>query len=183
MIAAEDDLDSSNLYELANLIRVLRPNGDYETKNNGRSTSFTDSGLSRLESHLGCDELHNEQNVDLLTRLNVALHAEVLLTRDIDYIVRDGKIELIDEFTGRVAQDRRWPGGIHAALEAKEGLAIQPQGRILNSITLQHFLALYGSLSGMSGTAQESTRGVVRILRSESCGDPAKPSMCTPRSS
>ena len=158
VIAAEDNLDESNLYDFANLIRALRPQRDYEIKSNGRTASFTDAGLSSLESHLGCDELHREQNVELLTRLNVALHAEVLLTRDIDYIVRDGTIELIDEFTGRVAQDRRWPGGIHAGLEAKEGLAIQPQGRILNSITLQHFLGLYGSLSGMSGTAQESTR-------------------------
>jgi preprotein translocase subunit SecA len=158
VISAEDNLDESDLYHFAGLIRSLRPHQDYKITGNGRTASFTDAGLSSLESDMSCGELHSEQNVELLTRLNVALHAEVLLTRDIDYIVRDGVIELIDEFTGRVAQNRRWPGGIHAGLEAKEGIAIQRQGRILNSITLQHFLALYGSLAGMSGTAQESTR-------------------------
>jgi preprotein translocase subunit SecA len=156
VIAAEDKLDEAHLYDFAHRISALRPHGDYEIKGNRRTASFTDAGLSRLESQIGCGELHTETNIELLTRLNVALHAEVLLTRDIDYIVRNGAIELIDEFTGRVAQHRRWPGGINAALEAKEELTIQPQGRILNSITLQHFLDLYESLTGMSGTTREA---------------------------
>src|SRR5208282_1869305 len=87
--------------------------------------------------------LHAEENVDLLTRLNLALQAEVLLRRDVDYIVRDGETALIDELTGRVAENRRWPHGLQAAIEAKERLAIQPEGRILNSITLQHFVELF----------------------------------------
>ena len=93
----------------------------------------------------------------LLARLNLALQAEVLLTRNVDYIVRNHAIELIDEFTGRVAENRKWPGGLQAALEAKEGLEIQPQGRILNSITLQQFIELYEVLAGMTGTAIEAT--------------------------
>lgn len=156
VIAAEDELDDANLSQVAQHIDQLTPGHDYEVKNEGRLVTFTDAGLSHLESKLGCGQLHSEPNVDLLTRLNVALHAKALLVRDVDYIVRDGKIELIDEFTGRVAQHRRWPGGINAALEAKEGLTIQPQGRILNSITLQHFLELYPQLCGMTGTAKES---------------------------
>jgi preprotein translocase subunit SecA len=156
VIAAEDDLDESNLHELSDRIGALHPGHDYEVKNQGRMVSFTDVGLSRLEAELGCGQLHSERNIELLTRLNVALHAKALLSRDTDYIVREGQIELIDEFTGRVAQHRRWPGGINAALEAKEGLKIQPQGRILNSITLQHFLELYQSFCGMTGTAKEA---------------------------
>src|SRR5262249_58078695 len=77
-----------------------------------------------------------------------------LLRRDFDYIVRDGRIELVDEFTGRVMDDRRWPDGLQASLEAKEGVPIRPGGRILGSITLQHFLKHYPRLSGMTPTAQ-----------------------------
>src|SRR5262249_54391138 len=97
---------------------------------------------------------HSDGNLALLTAINLGLHAAVLLQRDIDYIVRDGRIELIDEFTGRVVPDRRWPDGLQAALEAKEGLAPQPHGTILRSITLQHLLGLYPKVGGMTATAQ-----------------------------
>ena len=95
-------------------------------------------------------------DLELLTELNLALHAEVLLRRDVDYIVGDGRIELVDEFTGRVAENRRWPDGIQAAVEAKEGVPLQAQGVIRGSIALQHFLRLYPKLSGMTATAQEA---------------------------
>jgi preprotein translocase subunit SecA len=112
--------------------------------------------LDRLQRVLKCGELHQEKNLDLLTRLNLALQAEILLRRDVDYVERDGEIALIDELTGRVVENRRWPYGLQAAIEAKEHLAIQPEGRILNSITLQHFLAQYECTSGMTGTAQDA---------------------------
>ena len=95
----------------------------------------------------------------MLTELNCALHAQVLLRRDVDYIVRDGRIGVVDEFTGRVVADRHWPDGLQAALEAKEGLERQPDGRILGSITLQHFLRGYPRLCGMTGTAQTAAAG------------------------
>jgi preprotein translocase subunit SecA len=88
--------------------------------------------------------------------VNLALQAEVLLKRDIDYIIREGKIELVDEFTGRIAENRRWPYGLQNAIEAKERLKIQPEGTILGSITLQHFLGLYPKLAGMTATAKTS---------------------------
>ncbi|MCP4012183.1 MAG: accessory Sec system translocase SecA2, partial [Phycisphaeraceae bacterium] len=78
----------------------------------------------------------------------------VLLRRDVDYILRDGEVKLVDEFTGRVVEDRHWPDGLQAAIEAKEGVARRPDGRVLGSITLQHFLRLYPGLSGMTGTAR-----------------------------
>ncbi len=157
VLAVEDERDDTNLYDVAKLVQSLRPGYDYRVQGDGRNSSFTEQGILQLEQTLNCGPLHSEENVGRLSRMNVALHAQVLLHRDIDYIVRDGSIELIDEFTGRVADNRRWPGGIQAALEAKEGLEIQPQGRILNSITMQYFLELYSGLAGMSGTAQEST--------------------------
>jgi preprotein translocase subunit SecA len=107
-----------------------------------------------MEAALGCGDLYAAENYLLLVEINQALHARALLRRDVDYIVRDSRIELVDEFTGRVMDDRRWPDGLQAALEAKEGLPIQPGGRILGSITLQHFLKHYPKLSGMTATAR-----------------------------
>lgn len=156
VIAGQDDEQHGDLHRLAELVRTLRPGADYAILKGWRNVNFTSSGLNRLQATLKCGELHVEQNADLLTRLNLALQAEVLLRRDVDYLVRDGAIDLIDELTGRVAENRRWPYGLQAAIEAKEGLPVQPQGRILNSITLQHFLEQYGSLSGMTGTAQDA---------------------------
>ncbi len=109
-----------------------------------------------MEAALACDGLYGPENYLLLTEVDRALHARALLRRDVDYIVRDERIELVDEFTGRVVNDRRWPDGLQAALEAKEGLPIQPGGRILGSITLQHFLKHYPKLSGMTATAQSA---------------------------
>ncbi len=157
VIATEDETDETDLYQIASLVRLLQNGVDYEVKNSGRNISFTDAGLSKLEKMLGVAELHSEDSIDLLARLNLAVQAEVLLTRDVDYMVREGRIELIDEFTGRVAENRKWPGGLQAAIEAKEGLTIQPQGRILNSITLQQFVGMYDSAAGMTGTAVEAT--------------------------
>jgi preprotein translocase subunit SecA len=156
VIAGPADEDHVDLYRLAEIIRTLRPDVDYSTDRGLRYVSFNSLGLDRLQRDLQCGELHAEENVDLLTRLNLALQAEVLLRRDVDYLVRDGEIALIDELTGRVAENRRWPYGLQAAIEAKERLAIQPQGRILNSITLQHFLEQYECIAGMTGTAQEA---------------------------
>ena len=82
-----------------------------------------------------------------------ALHAHALLRRDVDYVVKNGAIEMVDEFKGRIALDRRWPAGLHTAIEAKEGVASETQGRVLGSITLQHLVALYPQVCGMTGTA------------------------------
>jgi len=156
VIAGPTDQGPEDLYRLAAIVRTLRPEVDYSTDQGWRNVSFNSPGLDRLQREFRCGELHEEKNVDLLARLNVALQAEVLLRRDVDYIVRDGEIALIDELTGRVAENRRWPHGLQAAIEAKERLAIQPEGKILNSITLQHFLEQYECISGMTGTAQEA---------------------------
>lgn len=157
VIATESETDDFDLHEFATIVQRLRLNAHYEIRANGRNVTFTDSGIRWLETELQVDELYSDQHCELLARLNLALQADVLLEKDIDYIVRDNQIELIDEFTGRVAENRKWPGGLQASLEAKEGLTIQPQGRILNSVTLQHFIELYSGVAGMTGTAVEGT--------------------------
>ncbi len=135
-------------------VRRLEAGVDYQTDEGGRSAYLTDAGTHRAETMLGCGGLEQPENLTLLTGINLALHAEVLLRRDVDYIVRDGRIELVDPLTGRIVEDRRWPDGLQAALEVKEGLEPAPEGRLLGSITLEHLFALYPQRAGMTATAQ-----------------------------
>ena len=141
-------------YRMAEIAGDLDQGIDFETDEYARNVYMTESGLDRVEAGLGCGNLHAPENLPLLTDLNCALHAQVLPHRDVDYIVRDEKIEIVDEFTGRVAKDRYWPDGLQAAIEAKEGLPIHPQGTILGSIALQHFVRSYPTVCGMTATAQ-----------------------------
>ncbi len=154
VIAGSTDKVVADPYYMAELVRELRPHLDYGTDENERNAYLTESGLDRAEKALGCDNLHAAENLLLLTQLHLALHADVLLHRDVDYIVRDGKVEIVDEFTGRVVEDRHWPHGLQAAVEAKEGLAIQAEGSIRGSITLIHLAKMYPKLCGMTATAQ-----------------------------
>lgn len=154
VIAGESPASETSPYRIAEAVRVLQAEQDWETDDNQRNVSLTERGVERLEAALQCGDLHSAANGLLLTEIQQALHARVLVQRDVDYIVRDERLELVDEFTGRVVANRRWPDGLQAALEAKEGLPIQPGGRLYGSITLQHFLAHYPKLSGMTATAQ-----------------------------
>lgn len=140
----------------AGFIKTLKPELHYQVDEGRRNIYLTEEGVRYIESSFNCHNLYAEENLDLLTKINCALHAENLLQRDIDYIIRNNKIEIVDEFTGRVVKDRHWPDGLQAALETKENLQTQPEGRILGSITLQHFLQLYPKLSGMTATAQSA---------------------------
>jgi preprotein translocase subunit SecA len=154
VIAGRVGRESSSSPRLAAVVAGLNPGIHFDVDEYGRDVELTDAGCEQVERELGCGSLHHARNYDLLTDLNCALHARVLLRRDVDYIVRDGRIGVIDEFTGRIVPDRHWPDGLQAALEAKEGIERQPDGRILGSITLQHFLRSYPRLCGMTGTAQ-----------------------------
>jgi preprotein translocase subunit SecA len=154
VIAGETGASSAGLERLAALVRVLRLGVDFDTDEYGHNIALTEAGTARVEGVLGCGALFSTGNLTLHAHVRNALHAEHLLRRDVDYIVRDGKVELVDDFTGRVADRRRWPDGLHAALEAKEGVRQQPEGQILGSITLQHFLRLYLKLAGMTATAE-----------------------------
>lgn len=141
---------------MAELAAKLKQGEHYEFDEHKRNVFLTDAGLHEAEARLGCDNLYDAANASLLTSLNLALHAEALVKRDVDYIIRDGKLELIDPFTGRIAENRHWPDGLQAAVEAKEGLQSKTSGRILGTITLQHLLSMYPKISGMTATAQAS---------------------------
>ena len=154
VIAGRVESEPSSSRRLADLVATLAPGVDYDFDEYARDVELTERGIHRVETALECGGLYESTNYRLLTELNCALHAHALLKRDVDYLVRDGRIGIIDELTGRVVPDRHWPDGLQAALEAKEGLERRPDGRILGSVTLQHFLGNYERLAGMTGTAQ-----------------------------
>jgi preprotein translocase subunit SecA len=153
VIAGGDSVPMDLALRCAAIIRPLQSGMDYDTDEHARNVHLTDSGVARIEESLHCPSLYDLRYIPLLTAVQDALHAEVLLRRDVDYIVKGNTIELVDEFKGRVAENRRWPAGLQTAIEAKENLPLKKQGRILGSITLQNLAALYPLICGMTGTA------------------------------
>ncbi|MGW4500372.1 accessory Sec system translocase SecA2 [Micromonospora sp. NPDC004336] len=152
VLAGAVSSEQDPVHAAAALVRGLRKGKHYTVAEDGRSVAFTAAGLAAVEARLGID-LYDEEHVAQLSAVNVALHAHALLHRDVDYIVRDGTVELIDEMRGRVAQRRRWPDGLQAAVEAKEGLDATAEGEVLGTIAVQAYIALYPTVCGMTATA------------------------------
>ncbi len=139
--------------EMARIAAGLHPEQHYEVDEDARNVYLTTAGAQAVEQELGGTDLYTVEHAEALTRLNVALHAHALLRRDVDYIVRDGVVQLISESRGRVARRQRWPDGLHAAVEAKEGLAASENGEILDTVTIQSLVRRYRTVCGMTGTA------------------------------
>ena len=163
VIAGTEDSYLSELHRYAKLIQHFEKGIHYEFDEYARNIHLIETGQFVAEKELQCTNLYAQKNIDKLTGLNCALHAEFLLQRDVDYIIRNGRIELVDEYTGRVADKRRWPDGLQAALEAKENIDVQSRGKILNSISLQHFLQLYPKICGMTATAEVAEEEFLRF--------------------
>src|SRR5215469_8975693 len=175
---AEGDAD----HEMAMLARCLRPGEDYQVDDDGRNVQLTEAGAQAAEQLLGGINLYDGANLAILTRLNVALHAHALVHRDVHYIVRDGGVHLISQSRGRVAALQRWPDGLQAAIEAKEGLIASDSGEILDSITIESLVLRYPIACGMTGTAmavgeqlpvhtRRSARPCVRVRCGERAGN------------
>ncbi|KOR89426.1 DEAD/DEAH box helicase [Paenibacillus solani] len=156
VITGDSVTSKSDGARFAEVARQLKQEEHYDFDEFQRNVYLNEAGAAKAELLLGCGNLYDSHNSDLLTSLNCALHVETLLKKDVDYIVRNGKIELIEEYTGRVAENRYLPDGLQAALAAKEGLQPSVDGRILGMITLQHFLSLYPKICGMTATAHVS---------------------------
>jgi preprotein translocase subunit SecA len=139
--------------EMAALARQLRPGLHYLLDDDGRNVQLTEAGARAAEEALGGIDLYDAANVAILTGLNVALHAHTLVHRDVHYIVRDGEVHLISESRGRVAALQRWPDGLQAAIEAKEGVTASDTGEVLDSITVESLVRRYPNRCGMTGTA------------------------------
>ncbi|MEJ5996668.1 accessory Sec system translocase SecA2 [Corynebacterium sp. H130] len=158
LVLAGAEPGSAPTGHITQVVRTLEEKRDFTIDADGRNAFLTDEGARRVEKALGIDSLFDDEHVGTtLVQVNLALHARALLIRDVHYIVRDGKVQLIDASKGRVADLQRWPDGIQAAVEAKEGLAVTDGGRILDSITLQALMGRYPLVCGMTGTAVEAT--------------------------
>jgi preprotein translocase subunit SecA len=140
--------------EIITLVGELAPDVDYDTDSDSRNVHLTEAGARKVEKALGGIDLYSEEHVvTTLTEVNVALHAHVLLHRDVHYIVRDDAVHLINSSRGRIAQLQRWPDGLQAAVEAKEGIETTETGEVLDTITVQALINRYTTVCGMTGTA------------------------------
>ncbi|HIC94567.1 MAG TPA: preprotein translocase subunit SecA, partial [Anaerolineae bacterium] len=142
-----------NYQRMAALIPRLRPEVDYVVDERARVVTLTEEGIEKVERWLGVDNLYSPENLALTPYVDNALRAYTLFKRDRDYIVKDGQVILVDEFTGRLMYGRRYSEGLHQAIEAKEGVRIQRESLTLATITLQNYFRMYEKLAGMTGTA------------------------------
>src|SRR3990167_2151698 len=146
--------ESSKLYVDANkVVTPFKKDVDYELDEKLKSVQLTEEGTDKVEKAFGVKNLYALENLQLLHHITQALKAHSLFKRDVDYVVRDGEVLIVDEFTGRILPGRRYSDGLHQALEAKENVEIERETQTLASITLQNFFRLYGKLAGMTGTA------------------------------
>src|SRR5205807_5929268 len=136
---------------------------DYEFDEKHKTVSVTERGNAKAERFLGIDHLYRAENGHLVNHLNQALKAESLYKRDVDYAVIDGEVKIVDEFTGRILEGRRWSEGLHQAIEAKEGVRIQEENQTLATITLQNYFRMYDKLAGMTGTAITEANEFMKI--------------------
>jgi preprotein translocase subunit SecA len=139
--------------EFARIAARLRVDEHYEVDEKKRQVITTEEGVTRVEQMLGVENMYDFANVDFIHHLDVALKAKTLYQRDVDYLIRSGQVMIVDEFTGRVLEGRRYSEGLHQAIEAKEGVAIKEENQTLATITLQNYFRMYDKLAGMTGTA------------------------------
>jgi preprotein translocase subunit SecA len=142
---------------------VLIAENDFLYDEKHKTVSPGESAIEKVERALGIDHLYSAQNTQLVNHLTQALKAESLYKRDVDYVVQDGEVKIVDEFTGRIMEGRRWSEGLHQAVEAKENVAIQEEHQTLATITLQNYFRLYEKLGGMTGTAKTEEKEFVEI--------------------
>ncbi len=180
IISGEPETAASTYYDFARVVRELQGapltrkvlKGEDETELSGadylydekfKTVSPAQSAIDRVERVLGVQNLYDPRNTQLVNHLIQALKAESLYKRDIEYVVQDGDVKIVDEYTGRIMEGRRWSEGLHQAIEAKEGVAIREENVTLATITLQNYFRLYGKLAGMTGTAKTEEKELVEI--------------------
>ncbi len=158
--------DAAQLYyRFASVVRALTRDVDYEVDEAKRTVVPTEVGIEKVEAQLGVGNLYDGVQQNLVHQLQVALKAKELYKRDKDYIIQGGEVKIVDEFTGRILEGRRWSEGIHQAIEAKEGVKIKEENQTLATITLQNYFRMYKKLSGMTGTAQTEAAELVNTYQ------------------
>ena len=164
LIISMPTVDSENLYgTFATIAGNLQKDTDYKVDEKFKQITLTDEGIEKAEKALGVENIYTDKGVKYVHHLETAVRAKALFNRDKEYVVRDGEVIIVDEFTGRLQPGRRWSEGLHQAVEAKEGVAIQKESRTFASITFQNYFRLYKKLAGMTGTALTSSEEFYKV--------------------
>jgi preprotein translocase subunit SecA len=166
LIISGEAEESSEMYKsFAQVAPRLNAETDYTVDTKARTVSLTDDGIAKMEKLMGIQNIYDENNFQLVNYLEQAVRAHVLYHKDKDYVVHEGEIVIVDEFTGRMMAGRRWSDGLHQAVEAKEHLQIQKENVTHATITLQNYFRMYGKLAGMTGTAETEAEEFHKIYR------------------
>jgi preprotein translocase subunit SecA len=163
IISGPTDQTTDLYYRINAIIPQLKPEHDYTIEEKTKTASLTEEGNVRVEKLLGVDNLYDPANMDLVHHVVKALQAYALYKRDVDYVVKDGEVIIVDEFTGRLMPGRRWSDGLHQAVEAKEGVKIANENQTLASVTFQNYFRMYKKLGGMTGTADTEAAEFAKI--------------------
>lgn len=164
LIISSPTTESENLYAtFADIATKLEKDTHFTVDEKFRSIALTDEGISRAEELLGVDNIYTDKGIKYVHHLETAVRAKALFERDTHYVVRDGEVMIVDEFTGRLQPGRRWSEGLHQAVEAKEHVPVQKESRTFASITFQNYFRMYKKLSGMTGTAETSAEEFYKV--------------------
>ncbi len=168
LIISAPDVESSHYYKMfAQIVRELEPDKDYVVDEKLRVVNITDNGISRVEQALGITNIYAPENARLVHFLQESLKAKALFHRDKEYVVKNGEVIIVDEFTGRLFLGRRYSGGLHQAIEAKEGVRVLEENRTQAQITIQNYFRLYKKIAGMTGTAATSAEEFHKVYNLE----------------
>ena len=165
IISGPSEESTDKYYKVDKLLPRLRRDEDYAIDEKARTVVLQESGIEKAEQFLGIDNLYDPRNFDMVHHIQQALKAHALFKRDVDYMVKDGQVVIVDEFTGRLMPGRRYSDGLHQALEAKEGVKIERENQTLATITFQNYFRMYKKLSGMTGTAETEAAEFDKIYK------------------
>jgi preprotein translocase subunit SecA len=165
IISGMPESAADTYYRFASIVPRLKAGEDYEVDEKKRQVAPTESGVEKVEKFLGVENLYDDVNTNLVNHLNQALRAHTLFRNDVEYIVQDGEVFIVDEFTGRVLEGRRYSEGLHQAIEAKEGVAIKEENQTVATITIQNYFRQYDKLAGMTGTAATEADEFMHIYK------------------
>jgi preprotein translocase subunit SecA len=163
IISGQGEKSTKLYFAVDQFIKFLKNETDFTIDEKANSVTLTEDGVAKVEKHFGVENLSDISNMELSHHVNQALKAHNLMKRDIDYVVKDGEIIIVDDFTGRLMFGRRYSEGLHQAIEAKEGLEVQRESKTLATITFQNYFRMYDKLSGMTGTAKTEEEEFIAI--------------------
>jgi preprotein translocase subunit SecA len=165
IISGPSEESTDKYIKIDKIIPHLVKEEDYQIEEKTRTVALTDKGNKKVEEFLNVENLYDPANVELVHHVNQALRAHALFKIDVDYVVKDGEVLIVDEFTGRLMPGRRYSDGLHQALEAKEGVEVEEENQTLATVTFQNYFRMYGKLAGMTGTAQTEAQEFHQIYK------------------